>query len=40
VIAIKLAGTKLEWDSQKIRFKNCEEANQYIKPPYRIGWTL
>jgi predicted dehydrogenase len=40
IIAIKLAGTKLEWDSQAIRFKNCMEANQYINPPYRAGWNL
>jgi len=40
VIAIKLAGTKLEWDSQSARFKNSEEANQYINPAYRMGWTL
>ncbi|MEK7678198.1 MAG: Gfo/Idh/MocA family oxidoreductase [Verrucomicrobiota bacterium] len=40
VIAIKLAGTKLEWDTQAMRFINSAEANQYINPPYRSGWTL
>jgi predicted dehydrogenase len=40
VIAIKVAGTKLEWDARKTRFKNCPEANQYINPPYRTGWKL
>jgi predicted dehydrogenase len=40
VIAIKLAGKKLEWDAQKMRFTNCPEADELINPPYRVGWTL
>jgi len=40
VIAIKLAGKKLEWDAQKMRFTNCPEADELINPPYRAGWTL
>ncbi len=40
VIAIKMDGTKLEWDAKKARFKNCNEANQYINPAYRAGWKL
>jgi len=40
VIAIKLPGTKLEWDAEKMLFTNCPEANQYVNPPYRDGWTL
>jgi len=40
VIAIKMAGTKLEWDADAMRFPNCPEANQFVKPPYRSGWTL
>jgi hypothetical protein len=40
IIAVKLAGTKLEWDGQKGRFKNCNEANQFLNPPYRTGWKL
>ncbi|MCX8109619.1 MAG: Gfo/Idh/MocA family oxidoreductase [Verrucomicrobiae bacterium] len=40
VIAIKLAGTKLEWDAEKVQFTNCSEANQYLNPPYRAGWSL
>jgi predicted dehydrogenase len=40
VIAIKLAGTRLEWDARKARFKNCKEANQHLNPPYRAGWKL
>jgi len=40
VIAIKLPGTKLEWDAEKMQFTNSPEANQYVNPPYRDGWTL
>ena len=40
VIAIKMAGTKLAWDAEDMRFTNCDEANQYVNPPYREGWTL
>jgi predicted dehydrogenase len=40
VIAIKMAGTKLEWDAQAMRFTNSEEANRHVNPPYRAGWTL
>ncbi len=40
VIAIKLAGTRLEWDAPSMRFTNCPEANQFVNPPYRAGWTL
>ena len=40
VIALKLPGTKLEWDAAATRFTNCDEANQYVNPPYRQGWTL
>ncbi len=40
VIAIKLSGTKLEWDATNARFTDCPEANQYIETPYRSGWHL
>ncbi len=40
IIAIKLQGTKLEWDGQSGRFKNCSEANELLNPPYRAGWKL
>ncbi len=40
VIAIKLAGTKLEWDAVNARFTNSAEANQFVNPPYRAGWEL
>ena len=40
VIALKMPGTKLEWDAAATRFTNCDEANQFIDPPYREGWSL
>ncbi|MBI5394370.1 MAG: Gfo/Idh/MocA family oxidoreductase [Verrucomicrobia bacterium] len=40
IIAIKFLGRKLEWDAQKMKFTNCREANQFINPPYRAGWSL
>ena len=40
VIALKLPGTKLEWDAGKMQFTNCSEANQLVSLPYREGWTL
>jgi predicted dehydrogenase len=40
VIAIAMAGTKLEWDAQAMRFPNCPEANPLVNPPYRQGWSL
>ncbi|MBN1509562.1 MAG: Gfo/Idh/MocA family oxidoreductase [Sedimentisphaerales bacterium] len=40
VIALKVPGTKLQWDAANMRFTNCDEANQHVNPPYRQGWTL
>jgi predicted dehydrogenase len=40
VIAIKMAGTKLEWDAEQMRFTNSSEANAHVNPAYRAGWTL
>jgi predicted dehydrogenase len=35
------AGTQLEWDAASLIPKNCStEAEHYINPPYRQGWTL
>ncbi len=40
VIALKLPNTKLRWDPATMRFTNSDEANQYLNPPYRKGWSL
>jgi predicted dehydrogenase len=33
-------GKHLLWDAQNMRFTNHPEANEYINPPYRSGWSL
>jgi predicted dehydrogenase len=40
IIAMKLTGTKLQWDGAKGQFTNSAEANQLLNPPYRQGWSL
>ncbi len=34
------AGKKLEWDAANLKARNCPEADQFIRPSYREGWTL
>jgi predicted dehydrogenase len=38
-IAIRTSKT-LDYDGQTVRFTNNDAANEYIKQPYRSGWTL
>jgi hypothetical protein len=33
-------GKKLEYDPATGRITNSSEANDYLKRPYRSGWTL
>jgi len=33
-------GKKLEWDPENLKARNCPEADQFIQPPYREGWSL
>jgi len=40
VIAIKMSPRKLMWDTVNMKFTNCPEANAFLNPPYRAGWTL
>jgi len=40
IIAIKMGGKKLEWDGRRGRFLNSPEANQFLNPPCRVGWSL
>ncbi len=35
-----MLGVKLQWDSAKMQFINYPDANQYVKPTFREGWTL
>jgi hypothetical protein len=39
VIAVRVEG-KLEWDPVKMRFTNNNDANQYLKPTFRKGWSF
>ena len=39
VIALRVEG-KLEYDAAKMRFTNNNEANKYLKPTFRKGWSF
>ncbi len=39
VVALRVEG-KLEWDAAKMRFTNNPEANKYLKPAFRKGWSF
>ena len=30
----------LEWDARAMRVTNHDDANKFVDPPYRDGWTL
>ncbi len=38
-IALRVPG-KLEWDAQKMQFANNAEANKYLMPAFRKGWSF
>jgi predicted dehydrogenase len=40
IIAMRFKGQKLEWDSSNMRFANNPQANRYLKPTFREGWSL
>lgn len=40
VIGIRMLGTRLEWDGEKMRFTNCDEANGLLASPYRKEWAI
>ncbi|MCI0682702.1 MAG: Gfo/Idh/MocA family oxidoreductase [Gemmataceae bacterium] len=40
VLAMRAPGTRLEWDTEKLRVKNAPELNQFVHTEYRRGWTL
>jgi len=40
IIGLRMPGRKLTWDSERMQFTNCPEANQYIRPEFRKGWSL
>lgn len=40
IIAIRMSGARLEWDSGAMRFTNNAAANQFLKSTYREGWGI
>jgi predicted dehydrogenase len=40
IIAMNFPQRKLTWDSENARFTDCDEANRFVNPPYREGWSL
>jgi hypothetical protein len=38
-IAVRFPTHKLEWDAAQARFTNLDDANTYLVPVYRDGWT-
>ncbi len=39
VIAMRFKGRKLEWDGPGMKFTNCAEANAFLTPHFREGWS-
>jgi predicted dehydrogenase len=40
VLALKVPGRRLEWDSENLKVKNAPEINHLVHAEYRKGWTL
>ena len=36
----KRMNTKLLWDAEKMEFTNVPEATNYVRQPYRDGWSI
>ena len=40
-LALRVGGGRLlEWDAEAMRITNDDEANAFVDPPYRAGWSL
>ncbi|HXK59611.1 MAG TPA: Gfo/Idh/MocA family oxidoreductase [Acidobacteriota bacterium] len=39
-LAVLFPGQKLLWDGENMRVTNLPEANEYVMPKYREGWSL
>jgi predicted dehydrogenase len=39
-IAYRFPDQELQWDGPGMKFTNCAEANAFVSPPYREGWSL
>ena len=33
-------GEKIYWDGPNMKAKNCDKADEFIRPVYRQGWAL
>jgi predicted dehydrogenase len=40
ILACRVPGQRLEWDSENMKVKNAPELNQHTHIEYRKGWTL
>ncbi|MHC4205654.1 MAG: Gfo/Idh/MocA family protein [Planctomycetota bacterium] len=40
VIASRVPGKRLRWDTKNLRFTNSEKANQFVREDYRAGWKI
>jgi len=40
VIASRVPGHSLRWDTKSLRFTNSEKANQFVREDYRAGWEF
>ncbi len=40
VLAMRVKDRLIEWDTDKLRITNDDEANALVNPPYREGWKL
>ena len=39
-VAFRMAGRRLDWDSDSLTISNDEEANRYVRRTYREGWEM
>jgi hypothetical protein len=39
-VALRFPGQRLVWDGANMQVTNVPEANQFVKPTYREGWSL
>jgi hypothetical protein len=40
VIASRVPGRRLHWDSESLRFTNSDQANGFVRQDYRTGWEV
>ena len=39
-VAVRFPQTTLKWNSDRLRFDNLDEANQFVRRSYRPGWAV